>query len=198
MRSALALLLLAACGRAEGAGERLLRRYPLRLHTRWVERTRLPDGSVEDEPMEEHWRPVPGLVPTWIVATTTRPGTGHARTRFARYELRGPGLVCTGASAFERPEPLTPPKLVLPWDGAPGTWTAVHEVAGRTQARACTLTPFAGCAEGRTLRCTVDDPGGSTTVESRYCGGVGIVSFEATTTRGGRTWTVRSVDLHDV
>lgn len=196
-RATLALIALSACNGPEGAGERLLRRYPLRLHARWTERTRLPDGTVEDEPMEERWRAVPGLFPTWIVATTTRPGTGQARTRFARYELRGAGLLCTGASAFEHPEPLTPPKLVLPWDAAPGSWTAVHQVAGRTQARSCTLSSFAGCADGRTLRCVVEDPSGTTTVESRYCGGVGIVSFEAETTRGGRTWTVRSVDLRD-
>ncbi len=186
-----------ACHRPS-TDEALLRAYPLRLHTRWIERTVTPDGTVHDEPMEERWERSPSLLPAWLVTTTTRPGSPAAKVRFARYELRGAGLVCTGASSFDAPRTITPPKLVLPWDPRPDTtWTADHTVAGRTQRRSCVLRAHDGCVAGRTLRCTVEDDSGKTVVESRYCGGVGIVGYEATTTRGALTWAVRSVDLRD-
>ena len=195
----LLVVALGACRRPPTGDDALLRQYPLRLHTRWTERTAAPDGKVHNQPMEEHWKRLPDLVPTWVVTTTTRPGSPAAKTRFARYELRGVGLVCTGASSFEEPRAVTPPKLVLPWDPRPDTeWAAEHVVAGRTQRRSCVLRAQDACPAGRTLRCTVEDETGKTVVESRYCGGVGIVGYEATTLRGALTWAVRSVDLRDV
>ncbi len=176
----------------------LLQEYPVRPHVRWTERTTLPNGSVTDEPMEEIWEPTKGPVPSWLVRTTTRPGTKSARTLVGRYELRAIGLVCAGTSARDEPAEITPAKLVLPRAPKAGaSWRGLHRVRGRNVERACTLVEYDACAGGLELRCTVEDGDTVTEVKNRYCRGVGVVGYVSRTTRGAEVVTVESRDLVD-
>jgi hypothetical protein len=172
----------------------LLERFPLRLHTTWVDRSEV-SGRTSIENVEERWLTVDAS--TWdVVMIESAPPDGGPSSLATRFSLRTEGIVAIGTRFEKTYDPYDAPQLWLPFDAHVGqSWTETHSPPAQPLERACHIDDNPKCPGGIAVGCVKTFSTGEITVQTHlFCEGVGWTGYSVVTTDGRTIVERRSGD----
>ena len=157
-----------------------LARFPLRVHTRWIDRIE-KGGHTTEEPVEETWLPIDAT--TWDVVERRQTGV-VADSLATRFTLRAEGILAIGARFLDAYDPYDAPRLWLPTDAHVGeSWRELHALPAEPRERACRIDPSPTCPRGLAVVCTKTYSGGDIARQTQFfCESIGWTGYSVTVT----------------
>lgn len=176
-----------------------LERFPLRLHTRWIDHVEAK-GAPTSDPIEEIWLPVDAT--SWDVVVRSVPDAGPDDLA-KRFAARPEGILAIGTRFREKYDPYDSPTMWLPSDARIGlTWKEHHDPPAQPRERSCRIEGHAACDGGLAVVCvSTYDTGESSTSTHLFCERIGWIGYTLVTTDvDGKTIVERrrSDDVRDV